>query len=73
MPQKLKRLVDLKIFELQSILISSQTDDTKQNQDLFSICLRWFHARHFEEVLEERVVDGRFVFGILIMNKFNIL
>ena len=36
----LKRLVDLKIFELQSLLLSVG-NDKNQNQKIYNFCLQW--------------------------------
>lgn len=51
---KLKKLVDWKIFELQSILVSDDVDEEAVNESL-----QWFQPRHFSEVVEERINDGR--------------
>ena len=50
-----KKAIDWKIFELQSQLITSEEPDAS----LVEECLLWLQPRHFSEVLEERVNDGR--------------
>lgn len=51
---KLKKMVDWKIFELQSVLVSDDVDTESVNDSLL-----WFQPRHFSEVLEERVNDDK--------------
>ena len=51
---KLKKLVDWKIFELQSVLVSDDVDTESVEESLL-----WFQPRHFSEVLEERVNDDK--------------
>ena len=51
---KLKKLVDWKIFELQSVLVSDDVDTESVDESLL-----WFQPRHFSEVLEERVNDDK--------------
>ncbi len=51
---KLKKLVDWKIFELQSVLVSDNVDTESVDESLL-----WFQPRHFSEVLEERVNDDK--------------
>jgi len=51
---RLKKAVDWKIFELQSLLISDDVDQGTVNDSL-----HWLQERHYLEVIEERANDNR--------------
>ena len=50
----LKRAVDWKLFELQSICISDEADE-----ETICSCIKWFQPRHLDEVVEERTHNGQ--------------
>jgi hypothetical protein len=50
----LKKAVDWKIFELQSMLVSEEADSEVLEESVL-----WFQPRHYTEIVEERVNDGR--------------
>lgn len=68
-PQNMKRTVDWKIFQLQSALISIDTDSYSDSNndinnncslvDVFEESKLWFTRSIYEEVIEERVNDDR--------------
>lgn len=51
---RIKKAVDWKIFELQSLLISDDVDQGTVNDSL-----HWLQERHYLEVIEERANDNR--------------
>lgn len=51
---KLKKAVDWKIFEVQSVLISEDVAQADVEESLL-----WLQPRHFTDIVEERVNDGR--------------